>query len=658
MERFGGAADAIGRTVRLDGDPYTVIGVAPQDFVFPDRNHRFWVPFAVPPPSANSVSLFAAMARMKAGVSVEQAAAEATALARSGTQLGLVGTAVFGTQSPPVIEVTTLVDFLVGEVRPALFLLLGAVTLLFLTAVGNVASMQLARATARRRELAIRGAIGAGQGRLARQLVIEGALLGVAGGLSGIVLAVVLHAALPALLPADFPRVTEIRLDGVLIAGALVIALVAGVAFGLFPALQARRLDLLAVLTEDGQAPVGLGVRSATGLARSAIMVSQIAAATLLLVGAVLLARSFMERWTMDRGYEPSNVLIAELAMPDYAFTGETRAHAMDAILDRLEGQPGVTGAGFTTILPMSSFEALTAFQLPAGDSGGAPREAQAAVRTVSYGYQRAMGIRVARGRWFRDDDTTSSPPVVVVNEAFVRAYLQGSGLGVRLPIGFSEGFDEWEIVGVIDDIHPRLGGEPPRPEVFVPLAQLSQGLAFGSPVVLVRTTGDPTALAPMLKQIATDVHPGIAVESLMSMEDRLRAGLAEPRLYSVLVGGFALLALVIAAAGLFGVVSYTVARRTRELGIRAALGATPGRLLGLVFGQGLAVTAAGVAIGLLAAAAGASVMSGLVYGVGLHDPMTYTLVPLALLAIAAVACLVPARRASRIDPLVALKQP
>lgn len=657
MERFGGRPEVVGETVRLDGDPYTIIGVAPSDFTFPDRNHRFWVPYFVPPPDPNSVALFAAIARMKPDVTVEQAAAEATSLAQSGTQLGLVGTAVFGTQSPPVIETTALIDFLAGEVRPALFLLLGAVVLLFLTAVANVASMQLARAAARRRELAIRGALGAGSSRLTRQLLVEGTLLGLAGGLAGVGVAILLHAALPVLLPAGFPRAAEIRLDWMVVIGAMVIAGAAGIVFGLFPAVQARRVDLLAVLTEDGQAPVGIGTRSTTGLVRGAIMVSQIAAATLLLVGAVLLARSFAERWNLDRGYEPANMLTAELAMPAYAFDGESRARVMDAILDRIGTQPGVGAVGFTTILPMASFEALVAFQLPAEASGAAPREAQAAVRTVSPGYQQAMGIRVIDGRWLQEDDTRSSPPVVVVNKAFVQAYLPGDGLGVRLPIGLSEGADDWEVVGVVGDIHPRVGGEPPRPEVFVSMAQRSGGLEFASPSLVIRTAGDPAALAPMVRQVAADAHPAIVVEALMSMEDRLRVGLAEPRLYSVLVGGFALLALVIASTGLFGVVSYTVTRRTRELGIRAALGATPGGLLRLVLWQGLAVTAIGAAIGLALAAAGGSLIAGLVFAVSTRDPLTFVLVPLVLVVITTVACLVPARRASKTDPLTALKQ-
>ena len=657
MERFGGKPDAVGRTVKLDGIAHTIIGVAPREFAFPDGDHRYWVPFGVEPPSANRVSLFGAIARLKPGVTAEQAAAEATSRAQAGPELGMVGMAVFGSKAPPVVDAVPLVDFLAGEVRPALVLLLVAVALLFLTAVANVSSLQLARATARRRELAIRAAIGAGSGRLSRQLVIEGSILGLAGGLVGLALAVALHAVLPSILPASFPRIADIRLDAAIVAGAMVIALLAGVAFGVLPALQARRLDLLRALTEDGQAPVGVRLRSSTGFARSAIMASQVAAATLLLVCAVLLSRSFAARWAIDRGYDPTSVLTAEVAMPAYAFSPPERARVIGAILGRIAAGPDVTAAAFTSILPLSRFESLAAFKLPSTDGVSPPIEAQAAVRTVSADYQRAMGIRLAQGRWLRADDTTSSPPVVVVNRAFERAYLGEAALGARLPIGLAEDVDAWEVVGIIEDVQPKVGGEPPRPEVFVSYAQRRQGLDFDVPTLVVRSSGDPAALVPMLREVLKDAHPSIAIESVMTMEARLGEGLGEPRLYSLLVGSFAALALVIASAGLFGTLSYSVARRTRELGIRGALGATPARLLTLVLRQGLGVAVVGVAVGLSAAALGGSLLSGLVYGVSTRDPLTFSLVPLGLIVIAAVACLAPALRAARTDPLRALKQ-
>lgn len=654
-ERFGGDPDVIGQTVTLDGTAHTILGVAPPDFAFPDRDHRYWVPLVVPPASENGVSMFGAIARLKPGATPEQAAAEATARARSGPQLGLVGIAVFGTKSAPVVNAIPLADFLAGDVRPAMLMLLGAVALLFGTAVANVSSMQLARAATRRRELAIRAAIGAGGGRIARQLVVEGSLLGLAGGLAGIGVAIGLHAILPTVLPATFPRITDIHLDAALMGGALALGLLGGLGFGLLPALQARRLDLVSGLTDDGQAPVGVGMRSASGALRSGAMAAQVAAATLLLVGAGLLGRSFSARWSMDRGYQPADVLTARLVMPNYAFTGVTRARAIEDVLARLATQPGVRHAAFTTVMPLMPYEALMGFQMR--DAGGAAVEAQAAVRTVSPDYLNALGSRLHAGRWLRADDSSSSTLVVVVNRAFVRAYLSGDGLGSRLPVDLAANGNEWEVVGVVEDIQPRVGGEPPRPEIFVSFHQRPSGVGFEEPIVVLRTSGDAAALGPAVRRIAADVHPAIAVESIMTMEDRLESGLAEPRLYSWLVAAFAALSVAIAAAGLFGVVSYNVARRTRELGVRAALGATPGRLVRLVLRQGLAITAAGIGIGLAGAAAGASLLSSLIYGIRPRDPWTFTVVPLVLFALATVACLAPALRAARIDPLKALNR-
>ncbi len=655
MDRFGGDPAAVGRTVRLDGRPHLVIGVTPPAFVFPDREHRFWIPYSVPPASASSVSMFGSIARLKPGVTAVQASAEATARARTGPQLEMVGIAVFGTNSPPVVNAVPIVEFLAGEVRPALLLLVGAAVLLFLTAVANVSSLQLARSTARRRELATRAALGAGGARLARQMVIEGGLLGLVGGLAGVGLALVLHRVLPSLMPAGFPRLTDIQLDAALVAGALLVSLAAGMAFSLLPALQARRLDLVRALADGGQAPVGGNRRSAVGFMRSAVVVSQVVATTVLLVGAVLFARSFTARWAIDRGYDPAHVLTARLVMPDHAFTPETRADASRMVLARLSLLDGVTSAGLATILPLSNHEALRGFELPPQDGIGQPVQAQAAVRIVTPGFFPAIGARLVAGRFLQEADTHGAPPALVVNEAFVRAYLPNGAAGAKIPTG--DGDAQQEIVGVIADMHPRVAGEPPRPEMFQPLSQTVAGLGFQEPSVVLRATGDPNRLAPALGAIVDDIHAAISIESVMSMEARLRAGLGEPRLYSLLVGSFAVLALAIAGAGLFGVVSYSVAARTRELGVRAALGATPGGLVRLVLRQGLGLTVVGVLVGLAIAAAGASFVSGLIYGVGARDPVNFIGVAAALFVLAVVACVVPARRASRVDPLRALRQ-
>jgi len=659
-ERFGGRPDAVGQIISLDGKPHTIVGVAAPDFAFPDREHRFWVPFHVPPVVTTngntSISLFGSIARLAPGATTAQASAEATSRAGALPALGMVGVAVFGTRSAPVVNVVPLVDFMTGEVRPALLVLLAGVALLFATAVGNLSSMQLARVTARRRELAIRAAMGASRGRLARQLLIEGAIIGLAGGLAGLALAAGLHAALPTLLPADFPRLTDVHLDLRLIGAALGIALVAGVGVGVFPALHAQRVGLTEVLVEEGQAPVGIGFRSPSAIARSAIVAAQVAAAALLLVGAGLFGRSFVARWHIDRGYEPANLLTARLPMPDHAFTGATRAAALADLLTRLESLPGVVQAGFSTVLPLSPYDALMGFRLPPRDGAGEPVDAQASGRTVSPGYFQALGVRLASGRLLSDADTRSSKPVVVVNRSFVRAYLSGDGVGARLPLGMDDGAAEWEVVGVIEDVQPRVGGEPPRPEIFVSYRQRAGGLEFDEPIAVVRTADDPAPVAASLRAIARQVHPAMAVESILTMEDRLSAGLAQPRLYAVLIGAFAALAVTIAAVGLFGVLSHTVARRTREIGVRAALGATPGRIVGLVLRQSLGISVIGLVTGLAGAALATPAISSLLYGVRALDPPTFAVVGIGVAVVAAVAAFVPARRAARIDPLTALK--
>ncbi len=427
-ERFGGAPDIIGQALIVDGISRVVVGVMPASFQFPNPEVRAWLPFRVPPVQSHegttqSLSMFNAMARLRPGATADQAAAEATARAGGGTRPGMVDIAIFGTKGEALIHAMPYAAFVTREVRAPVMAFLAAVGLLFLTAVASISSMQLARAAARRRELALRAALGAGLGRLARQLLVESALLGLMGGAAGIVLTAALHATLPWLLPADFPRLTDVALDWRVIAVSGVVALLAGFAFGMLPALQVRRLSLVEALTEDSRAPVGLGGRSNVGRMRAVIMAGQIAVASFLLVGAALLGRTFSALWTTDRGYEPANVLTARLMLPDRLFKPEVRASFLRDLLDQMAATPGVQAAGFTTVLPLGNVESLYGFKLPG--RGGEIVEAQAATRVVSPGYFQALGIRLAAGRTFTDADTVSSPPVVVVNHAFVRAYLR-----------------------------------------------------------------------------------------------------------------------------------------------------------------------------------------------------------------------------------------
>jgi putative ABC transport system permease protein len=659
--RFGMTEDVIGRTMALDGQPHQIVGVLPERVAFPEPDTQFVTPFHVPPvvvstDGSSSISLFAAIARLRPGATPAQAAAEATSRANTGPPPAMIDTAVFGSRGPRVVSAVSLMEFLTAEVRPAILLFLGAVGLLFLTAVANISSLQLARSSARRRELAIRAAIGAGTRRLARQLLVESILLGLAGGVVGLALAVGLHQILPIVLPADFPRVSDIVVDWRVMAFAVGMSLAAGVVFALLPVWHLRRLRLVDALLEDGQAPAGLSGRTAVGRWRVGIMVAQVAAASLLLVGAGLLGRSFSALWNVDRGYDPAHVLTARVPMPTRGFTPTRRAEVMRDLLSRVRAMPDVREAGFSSVVPLSSADALMGFTLPARDGNGEVINAQAAVRSISPGFLEGMGATMAAGRTFTETDAGAAPPVVLINETFVRTYLGGRGVGERLPIGVGD-WTESEVVGVVRDIQPQTRGEAPRPEVYFAAWQNADGLDAPEPILVVRTAGDPDALVPSVRAAMQQVDARVLLDQVLTMEARLRTGLARPRLYAVLLTSLSSLALLIAGVGVFGVLSYSVAQRRREIGVRTALGARPRDIVWLTVRQGLWITGGGLVLGLGAAALLVRYLDGLLWGVVPLDPVSFALVPVVLLVVAALACWWPARRAAQIAPLTALRR-
>ena len=660
QQRYGGSPDILGRALKLDSETYTVLGVMPRDFFFPDRETRAWTPMRVPPVAVSgsngrTISIFSAIGRLKPGVTPQQAADEGTARGRSAPDLGLTAMAMFGSRGPVMVKAEPLLDAMTKDVRPALLVFLVAVGLLLATATANVASVQLARATTRRREIAIRSALGAGSTRLARQLLVENLLLGLMGGAVGIAAASWLHRALPSLLPADFPRATDVALDLRVLGFAVSVTVVASVAFGLLPAIHTRRVNLVESLTEDSLAPVGGGSRSRTARARTVIMAGQVAVASVLLIGASLLIRSFVALLTADRGYDVSNVLTAHVPMPAPVYTDERRSAIMSGVIERMRGMPGVTEAAFTTVLPFSGPGSLLAFTLPPADSGGQPTAVNAALRTISPGYFSVMGIRLLDGRVLTARDTASSLPVVVVSRTFAQRYFGGKAIGQRLPAKLEDGRADWEIVGIVDDT--RMGGltDPPQAEMYVSYAQLS-GLGWTSPSLVVRTSGDPAAFVPQLRALVRSQDGTLALDQIGTMRQRLLGNLAAPRLYAMLLGGFAAFAVAIAAVGLFGVLSYSVAQRSREIAVRSALGARPSDIAMLVVGQGLVVSAGGLVIGIGVSLWLARSMESFIYGIDVHDLTTFIVVPAVLLAVSAIACFVPARRAARLDPLQVLK--
>jgi predicted permease len=654
-ERFGGTADVLGRSVLLDGQPQVVIGVLPERLAYPDHRSRAWLPFHVPLPAGNYMSMFDAVAKLRPGVTPAQSAAEGTARGRFVADTGMTTMAIFGDRGPVGVSAVPMKDALTADVRQPLIVLLVAVLLLLVAATGNVAGLQLARAASRRREMAIRGALGAGVSRLVRQLLAEGLLLGMSGAALGLALAWALHRIVPTVLPADFPRTNDVRLTAMVIAFALTASVVASIAFGLVPALRVRRLDLVASLSEDGSAPVGAGRASSVGRARMAIMAGQLAIACVLLTGASLLGRSFISLLTADRGYDPSGVLTARVSLPGSMYTPERRYELVRRVLDRLAATPGVAAAALTSELPLTPGGSTASFPIR---TRSGPVQVQASPRVVSSRTLAALGLRVIDGRSFSDEDTETALPVAIVNRTFARRYLEGAAVGAKLPMGVGYGdFDtEATVIGVVDDVRYVSSNDAAAPELYYCFRQLAGRLPVPVVTLLVRTAGDPSALAGALRAAVREADGRLVSESVMTMEDRVLIGLSRPRLYTILLGGFAGFALVIAAVGLFGVLSYAVAQRSREIAVRSALGATPSQIVRLVVRQGLTIAAGGIVVGMAAAVVLARSMATLLYGVTPHDRVTFAAVPLMLLAVAALACFVPARRAARLDPIKTLR--
>lgn len=666
QRRFGGAADVIGRTIQLDDVTMTVVGVMPADFAFPDPETQLWVPAHITPVTLDggkrvSVQIFGAMARVRPGVTADQVAAEATARALTGADIGSAGLAMFGSTGAVTVIAAPALDVAIREVRPAIRVMFAAVILLLVTAVASVTTVLLARATQRRREMTVRAALGAGAGRLMRQWFVESLLIGAAGGTLGLLLAAILLRVLPGVVPADFPRLADVAFDWRAASFAAAVTLLSSLVCGLVPAAQTRRLDLAQSLADDGLAPIGVSARTAIARTRAALMVAQVAVACVLLVGAGLLGRSLLALIQIDRGYDPANLLTTRLTLPQRSTFGQV-ADRLQRIQQRLAQVPDVVHAGFGNGLPLVSAGGLSGFTMPSPRDPSIVIQVQSLHRTVSPSYFAAMKLRLVSGRLISDSDTASSQPVLVVNRAFAAQYLGSNPIGQRLPYAMYNRKD-WEVVGVVEDMKQEgleiaaFTSTPhtPQPEMFSSYRQL-ESMFVPSVMLVLRTTGDPAALAPSLRTIVREEAPSLVVDSVMTMEDRLMSSLARPRTYAFVLGGFALFALAIAGVGLFGVLTYGVAQRTREIGVRTALGARTADVVALVVRQGMVMTAAGLVIGLGTAALAVRWLSTVLYGVNPHDPATFLTVALALAAVAAIACAAPARRAARIDPLKALR--
>ena len=475
-------------------------------------------------------------------------------------------------------------------------------------------------------------------------------------------LVAVLHRALPSLVPVGFPRVDAIAVDGPVLLFALVLTVVTSLACGILPLLQLRRLELVRALAEGGLASSGPGKGGRLALTRQVIVASQVAVTCVLLVGATVLVRSFLAHASADRGYDPANVLTANLPFPR-AYTVERKWQFREQLLARLKGRPGVTHVAASTALPLASAGGFSSFKFQSPFRADAEIEVQTIRRFITPGYFGALGIRVVAGRPLTDADSAAAPPAVVVNRSFVKQYLDDVPL--ERAVGQSLGMNATReskvqaptrIVGIVDDVKQDGPDGPPQAEMFVSVAQLP-GLNFEGWYLVVRTEDDPAAFVDSLRALVREQDPALAIDSVLTMDQRVGASLSKPRSYAILLGGFAAFALLIAGTGLFAVLSYTVTQRSRELAVRSALGATRGNIVGLVFRQMATTTCGGLVIGLASAWMLSTSLAPFVYGVSARDGLSFATSTALLLLAGTVACVVPARRVAQADPITTLRE-
>ena len=683
--RFGADPDVVGSVLTFGDTPHTVVGVLEEGFYFPNHDGELWTPNVIPPQEdgAFAVLTMTVLGRLRDGVSPERAAAEVrTILQRSddGITRMLRGGTADG--APPEVEarVIPLQDELVAGSRPALLALTAATLLVLLIACINVAGLLLARGVARQRALAVCAALGAGRGRLLRQLLTESVVLSLGGGALGLAAAAVVLRVVPALVPGDIARLHEVSVDGVVLAFTLGLSVTVGLLFGAVPAWQWSRRDLVRTLNEGGAQSAGGFRLLRSSRTRALLATSQVALALLLLVGAGLLLRSFVGLITVDRGYDPANVIAARvsnptLGIPLSGMTPEMMAELTTASLrfseallggaERTAGLPGVTAVGLASDLPLLSERGTTRPVRVDGrpapsDPGELP---QAVVHVASPGYFEVMRLRLRQGRFHTRFDRAGSPRVVVVNETFARQILREEpavGQRVRFPSERGGDGEPWEVIGVIADIrYEGLRFTGSSPEAFFSAHQLEEAPGssyYGPRIIAVRTAGDPLAVVPFLQEAATEAHPRARLEEVMTMDARLSAAVAQPRFYAAFVGFFAALAVFLAAFGVYGLLSYTVAQRRGEIAIRMALGAQRGDVLALVVSQGAVLVGAGAVLGLAAAAASSRILESFLYGVATDDVLTFIGAPVVLVAVALVACWLPARRATLVEPMRTLR--
>ena len=642
QQRFGGDSGILGKAITLSGTPVTVIGVMPAGLAFMPEA-EFWRPLAFGATPTRGGHFLAVIARLKPGVTVEQAGAEMKTISE---RLAVQYPEASANESAEVIG---LQDSVVAGIRPALLTLLSAVGVVILIACANIANLLLVRASVRGKEIAIRTALGAGRWRLVLQMLSESVVLALAGGSVGLLLAYLAIRPIQTLSAGSIPRVNDVSIDGSVLLFALGISLATGILFGLAPAWQVSRSTIGSVLKEGGRSSTA----SSGQWVRSGLLVAEVAMSIVLLVGAALLLRSFARLTNVDPGFRPEHVLAFRVALPNTAYPeNHHRIAFFDKLLDGLEDLPEVTSAGMTQTLPMRGDYILT-FTIQ-GQPAPKPNEGPSAnYRVASPNYFQALGIPLLRGRAFTDRDGEKSPQVAVVDQKFVERYFPDRdpiGQGIDIGNG-TDGF--FEIVGVVGSIRLHNLEEHPAPAMYVPFTQNP----FGAAWVVARTTGEPRALSAAVRQTVQKIDGALPTFAMTPLATVVSDSVASRRFSMLLLGVFAVIALFLAAVGLYGVVAYSVSQRTQEIGLRMAIGAQRGDVLRMIVGGGMKLAIVGVAIGIACALALAQLVATMLFEVKPFDPASYSATALVLLAVAALACYVPARRATRVDPIVALRQ-
>ena len=654
QKKFGGDRNIVGQVFEMNDRPHTVIGVLPNVPHYPQENDVYMPTSACPFRAAGEKRIdqnpraFAALnvfGKLKAGVAPERAAADVAAIARRFTAENKTAYRPGSGFTSTTVGVR---EALTRDARPMLLILLGTTGLVLLIACANVANLTLARLLRRDRELAVRSALGAGRGRLIRQLLTESTLLSLAGGAFGLLFASWTVGLLTAFVERFTSRTGEIAIDGRVLLFTAGVSMITGLAFGALPAL-ASRVDLSSAMKQGGRGAAGVGRRRT----QRVLIVAQVAVSVVLLVGAGLLLASFYRLQRVDAGYRADRVMTAEV------YTNFSKYPDVDAqirfyvpLAERLEAEPGVLSAAITNAVPLSTLQPGAApFQIEGRVVDDPSRRPTADARIVSAGFFKTLGVPLVEGRTFTESDTREAPRVVVINKAMMRYWDKADPIGSRISL---DGGATWAtVVGIVGDVKQFGLDRPPVAQVYTPLRQTTQGLAG---LAIVRTIGDPTAAASMIREAAWAIDPNMPLHNVRTLEDIRDRYLATPRLTAILLTIFAALALLVTMAGITGVIATSVSQRTQEFGVRMALGANRPAVLRMVVGEGLALVGAGLAIGALLSIAATRVLATYLFDTTPTDPWTFAAVVAAFAIAGASACLGPAWRATRVDPMLALR--